>query len=147
MSTVRRSALAALAVLLAAPSSGALAQNGAGDNQYTDPFAGSGGGSHSGSKSGSSGTGFGGGGGSQTSSSGTSSGTPSLSSTPPSSGTSSGTNTSSAPSEAQAAAQPTGVTATGLPATGGEPGLVALLGAGMLLAGTGLRVRLRAGER
>ena len=31
-----------------------------------------------------------------------------------------------------------------LPATGGETGLIAALGAGMLLTGSGLRVRLRA---
>ncbi len=114
----RRIAALAAALSLALPA-GALAQ-GAGETQYSDPFeeeqASSGGGGDSGSSSGS-GTGAGGGG--------------ELSTTPPDDGT----------SESQAARTrtPDGELAR----TGAEPGLIALLGAGFILTGAGLRVRVR----
>ena len=111
----RRIAALAAALSLSLPA-GALAQ-GAGDNQYQDPFAGEDSGSGSGSGSG------GGGGGAE----GTS-GNGSLSNSPPA-----GESLASQPS-----------TSSGeLPRTGADPGLVALLGAGLILTGAGLRVRVR----
>ena len=108
----RRIAALAAALSLALPA-GALAQ-GAGDNQYQDPFAGEDSGSGSGS---------GGGGGAE----GTS-GNGSLSNSPP--------------SGEQLASQQS--TSSGeLPRTGADPGLVAVLGAGLILTGAGLRVRVR----
>jgi LPXTG-motif cell wall-anchored protein len=121
----RRLAALTAAATMALPA-GALAQ-GAGQNQYSDPFQGQSGsgsrGSGSGSSSGSTrstGTGTG--------STGTGSGSQ-LSNTPPGSSQSGATQTR---------------TATGrLPNTGAEPGLLALLGAGFILTGAGLRVRVR----
>src|SRR3954464_3609315 len=108
----RRIAVLAAALSLSFPA-GALAQ-GAGDNQYQDPFAGEDAGSGSGS---------GGGGGAE----GTS-GNGSLSNSPP--------------AGEQLASQQS--TSSGqLPRTGADPGLVALLGAGLILTGAGLRVRVR----
>jgi LPXTG-motif cell wall-anchored protein len=110
----RRIAALAAALSLSLPA-GALAQ-GAGDNQYQDPFAGEDSGSGSGS-------GSGGGGGAE----GTS-GNGSLSNSPP--------------AGEQLASQQS--TSSGeLPRTGADPGLVALLGAGLILTGAGLRVRVR----
>jgi hypothetical protein len=114
----RRIAVLAAALSLALPA-GAHAQ-GAGENQYSDPFeeeqssSGGGGNSSSGSQSG---TGTSGGG--------------ELSTTPPDGGT----------SESQAAR--TRTPAGELARTGAEPGLIALLGAGFILTGAGLRVRVR----
>jgi hypothetical protein len=102
----RRIAALAAALSLALPA-GALAQ-GAGDNQYQDPFAGEDQGS-------------GGGGGAE----GTTGNGSELSDTPPS-------------SERQAS-QPSGELAR----TGADPGLLALLGAGLILTGAGMRVRVR----
>ena len=111
----RRIAALAAALSLSLPA-GALAQ-GAGDNQYQDPFAGEDSGSGGGSGSGSSG-----GGGAE--------------------GTDNGTLSSSPPSGEQLASQQS--TSSGeLPRTGADPGLVALLGAGLILTGAGLRVRVR----
>lgn len=107
----RRIAALTAALSLALPA-GALAQ-GAGDNQYQDPFAGEDSGSGSGS---------GGGGGAE--------------------GTDNGSLSSSPPSGQQLASQQS--TASGeLPRTGADPGLVALLGAGLILTGAGLRARVR----
>jgi LPXTG-motif cell wall-anchored protein len=104
----RRIAALAAALSLALPA-GALAQ-GAGDNQYQDPFAGENSGS-------------GGGGGAE--------GT-----------TGNGSLSNSPPSGEQLASQQS--TSSGeLPRTGADPGLVALLGAGLILTGAGLRVRVR----
>jgi len=114
----RRIAALAAALSLALPA-GAFAQ-GAGENQYTDPFEGEESapqGSGAGSSGSGSGTGGGGGGGGE------------LSTTPP------GT------SESEATETPT--PAGELARTGAEPGLVALLGAGLILTGAGLRVRVR----
>jgi LPXTG-motif cell wall-anchored protein len=108
----RRIAALAAALSLALPA-GALAQ-GAGDNQYQDPFAGEGSGSGSG--------GGGGGGGEGTSGNG------SLSNSPPS---------------GQQLASQRSTPSGELPRTGADPGLVALLGAGLILTGAGLRVRVR----
>ena len=110
----RRIAALAAALSLSLPA-GALAQ-GAGDNQYQDPFAGEGSGSGAGS-------GSGGGGGAE--------------------GTSgNGSHSNSAPSGEQLASQQS--TSSGeLPRTGADPGLIALLGAGLILTGAGLRVRVR----
>jgi LPXTG-motif cell wall-anchored protein len=112
----RRIAALAAALSLALPA-GALAQ-GAGDNQYQDPFAGE----DSGSGSGSGGGGGGGGGAEGTSGNG------SLSNSPPA-------------GESLASQQST--SSGELPRTGADPGLVALLGAGLILTGAGLRVRVR----
>jgi LPXTG-motif cell wall-anchored protein len=110
----RRIAALAVALSLALPA-GALAQ-GAGDNQYQDPFAGENSGSGGGSGGG------GGGGGEGTSDNG------SLSNSPP--------------SGEQLASQQS--TSSGeLPRTGADPGLIALFGAGLILTGAGLRVRVR----
>src|SRR4051812_1356855 len=99
----RRIAALVAALSLSLPA-GALAQ-GAGDNQYQDPFAGEDSGSGSGS-------GPGGGGGAEGSS-----GNGSLSSSPP--------------AGEQLASQSS--TSSGeLPRTGADPGLVALLGAGLI---------------
>jgi LPXTG-motif cell wall-anchored protein len=110
----RRIAALAAALSLSLPA-GALAQ-GAGDNQYQDPFAGEDAGSGGGS-------GGGGGGGAE----GTS-GNGSLSNSPPA-------------GEQLASSQST--SSGELPRTGADPGLVALLGAGLILTGAGLRVRVR----
>jgi LPXTG-motif cell wall-anchored protein len=119
----RRLAALTAAVTLAFPAA-ALAQ-GAGETQYSDPFQGQGGSGSSGSGSGSgSGSSNGSGSGSNASSTGNGS---QLSTTPPGSSQTGATRT-----------------ATGqLPNTGAEPGLLALLGAGFILTGAGLRVRVR----
>jgi hypothetical protein len=135
MHVPQRLAALAIAALLAAPGT-ALAQS-AGDNQYQDPFGnqGSGGGSGSGSSGSNSGSGSSGGGqsgdsqGSGSGSSGQSADTGS-SQTSPSTGT-----TDAQGSQTTAGRQ--------LPRTGGEPGLVALLGAGMTFGGLALRRRVR----
>ena len=111
----RRIAALAAALSLALPA-GALAQ-GAGDNQYQDPFAGEDSGSGGGS-----GGGGGGGGGAE--------------------GTDNGSLSTSPPSGQQLAAQQSAASGD-LPRTGADPGLVALLGAGLILTGAGLRVRVR----
>ncbi len=113
----RRIAALAAALSLSLPA-GALAQ-GAGDNQYQDPFAGEDSGSGAGSGSG----GGGGGGGAEGNS-----GNGSLSDSPPA-------------GESLASQQST--SSGELPRTGADPGLVALLGAGLILTGAGLRVRVR----
>ncbi len=110
----RRIAALAAALSLSVPA-GALAQ-GAGDNQYQDPFAGEDSGSGAGS-------GSGGGGGAEGNS-----GNGSLSDSPPA-------------GESLASQQST--SSGELPRTGADPGLVALLGAGLILTGAGLRVRVR----
>ncbi len=110
----RRIAALAAALSLCVPA-GALAQ-GAGDNQYQDPFAGEDSGSGAGS-------GSGGGGGAEGNS-----GNGSLSDSPPA-------------GESLASQQST--SSGELPRTGADPGLVALLGAGLILTGAGLRVRVR----
>jgi LPXTG-motif cell wall-anchored protein len=123
----RRIAALTAAATLAFPA-GALAQ-GAGETQYSDPFQGQGGsgssgssGSGSGSSSGSTGTGSGSGSGSTGSGS-------QLSNTPPGS--------------SETTAAQTRTPRGQLPRTGAEPGLLALLGAGFILTGAGLRVRVR----
>ena len=120
MTPPRRIAALAAALSLALPA-GALAQ-GAGDNQYQDPFAGEDPGSGSGSGSGSGGGGGGGGGAEGTS------GNDSLSNSPPS---------------GEQLASQQGTSSGQLARTGADPGLVALLGAGFILTGAGLRVRMR----
>jgi hypothetical protein len=112
----RRIAALAAALSFALPA-GALAQ-GAGDNQYQDPFAGE----DSGSSGSGSGSGSGGGGGAE--------------------GTDNGSLSSSPPSGDQLASQQSGASGE-LARTGADPGLVALLGAGLILTGAGLRVRVR----
>ena len=119
---MRRLATLALAASLALPAV-AHAQGGAGDDQYQDPFGNSGG--NSGSNSGS------GGGGSNQSN------PPPLSSAPPPASAPVST-TTPAPAAATATAQ-----GAQLAATGADPMLVALLGAGLVMGGTGLRLRLR----
>jgi LPXTG-motif cell wall-anchored protein len=112
MTPPRRIAALAAALSLALPA-GALAQ-GAGDNQYQDPFAGENSGSGSGSGSGGGGEGT----------------------------TGNGSLSNSPPSGEQLASQQS--TSSGeLPRTGADPGLIALLGAGLILTGAGLRVRVR----
>jgi LPXTG-motif cell wall-anchored protein len=112
MMSSRRIAALVAALTLALPA-GALAQ-GAGDNQYQDPFAGEDSGSGSG--------GGGGGGGAE--------------------GTNGdGSPSDSPPSGEQLASQST--SSGELPRTGADPGLVGLLGAGLILTGAGLRVRVR----
>ena len=109
MTPSRRIAALAAALSLALPA-GALAQ-GAGDNQYQDPFAGEDQGS-------------GGGGGAE----GTTQSGSQLSSSPPASG--------------QQASQQ-GAASGQLARTGADPGLVGLLGAGLILVGAGMRIRVR----
>jgi hypothetical protein len=118
MRTRRISAALVTSLVLALPT--AAHAQGAGDNQYTDPFAGENG---SGSGSGSSGSGSGSG----SSGSGTQGGAEGsngseLSSTMPTGG-------------AEGSGQ--------LARTGADPGILALLGAGFVVAGVGLRVRVR----
>jgi hypothetical protein len=119
---VTRCAVLLVALALALP--GVAHAQGAGDNQYQDPFAGKQGSSKkTGSSRGSSGSG--------SSSSGTSSG---------SSGSSSGSSSgdfSNSPPPTQSG------TSARIPRTGAEPFTVALLGAGLVLAGVGLRLRVR----
>jgi hypothetical protein len=117
---VTRCAVLLVALALALP--GVAHAQGAGDNQYQDPFAGKQGSSKkTGSSRGSSGS----------SSSGTSSG---------SSGSSSGSSSgdfSNSPPPTQSG------TSARIPRTGAEPFTVALLGVGLVLAGVGLRLRVR----
>jgi hypothetical protein len=129
MHVPQRLAALAIAALLAAPGT-ALAQS-AGDNQYQDPFGnqGSGGGSGSSGSSGSSS------GGQSGDSQGSGSGSGQSADTG-SSQTSSSTGTTDAQGSQTTASRQ-------LPRTGGEPGLVALLGAGMTFGGLALRRRVR----
>jgi LPXTG-motif cell wall-anchored protein len=125
----------AIAGLLAAPGT-ALAQS-AGDNQYQDPFGsqGNGGGQSGGSQ--------GSGGGSGQSSGDQSSGSQS-SSGQSSSGQSSDGGSSVSSSTGTTDAQSSQTTSSReLPRTGGEPGLVALMGAALTLGGVALRRRIR----
>ena len=121
---MRRLATLALAASLALPAV-AHAQGGAGDDQYQDPFGNSGASSGSGSNSGS------GGGGSNQSN------PPPLSSAPPAASAPAPT-TTTVPAASAATAQ-----GAQLAATGADPMLVALLGAGLVMGGAGLRLRLR----
>jgi hypothetical protein len=135
MHVPQRLAALAIAALLAAPGT-ALAQS-AGDNQYQDPFGnqGSGGGSgSSGSSGNNSGSGTSGGG-----QSGDSQGSGSGSGQSADTG-SSQTSSSAGTTDAQGSQTTAG---RQLPRTGGEPGLVALLGAGMTFGGLALRRRVR----
>jgi hypothetical protein len=116
---------AMLLVALVLALSGVAHAQGAGDNQYQDPFAGKGGGGQ---------TKGGGGSGSSGSSSGSSSS---------SSGSSS---SSSGSSSQQFSGSPPGMSSSAsgrIPRTGAEPITVALLGMGLVLAGVGLRLRVR----
>jgi LPXTG-motif cell wall-anchored protein len=121
----------AIAALLAAPGA-ALAQS-AGDNQYQDPFGsqGSGGGQSGGSQGSGGGSGQSGGG--QSSGGQSSSG---QSSDAGSSQSSSSTGTTDAQTSQSTSSRE-------LPRTGGEPGLVALMGAALTLGGVALRRRVR----
>ncbi len=124
----RLAAALAAAFTLALPAA-ALAQ-GAGDEQYTDPLAGQGGGG-GGGNSGSSGS-SGGGGSSGTSNSGSQGGAEGTTS-------GSGSQLSSSPPDMGNGSSANGA----IPRTGADPGLVALLGAGLILTGAGVRVRVR----
>jgi LPXTG-motif cell wall-anchored protein len=127
MLSPRRLAALTTVATLAFPA-GALAQ-GAGQDQYSDPFQGQSGSGSKGSGKGSTGN--------RSVSTGTGSA---------STGTGTGTGTGSQLSTTPPASSQTGATrtATGrLPNTGAEPGLLALLGAGFILTGAGLRVRVR----
>jgi hypothetical protein len=127
-------AVAATIVLGAFP---ALARAGAADNQYQDPFAGEEGGSQNQSGGGGGGGGSGGGGSGGGGSGGGGSGGGGSGGGGGSSQGSSPSRFGNSPPErsAQAAGQ--------IPRTGADAGLVALLGAGLVLTGAGLRVRLR----
>jgi hypothetical protein len=116
----RRIAALSAAAFLALPA-GAFAQSGAGDTQYGDPLEGQQR-AQADTGSGSSGSGSG----SQSGSSGSGSG---LSNAPP----------GSTESQAARTTTPNGELAR----TGGEPGLIALLGLGLVMTGAGLRVRVR----
>ena len=104
-----------------APGAAFAQSGGAGDDQYVDPL---GGGSQQHQKSGSS------------NSSGSSSNQPALSNSPALSAQASPTTSSSASSSSSASAQT-------LPRTGADTGVVAAIGAALLLAGAALRRRLR----
>jgi LPXTG-motif cell wall-anchored protein len=121
----------AIAALLVAPGT-ALAQS-AGDNQYQDPFGSQGGGGGQSGGSQGSGGGSGQSGGDQSSGSQSSSG---QSSDAGSSQSSSSTGTTDAQSSQTTSSRE-------LPRTGGEPGLVALMGAALTLGGVALRRRVR----
>jgi hypothetical protein len=121
----KRCAVLVTTLVLGWPAS-ALAQ-GAADNQYQDPFGSGQGNSHS-SHHGS---------GASRSAAGSSSGGYSSPGTRPSSLS----GTPPASSSASATDQSAGSADRLLPRTGGEPGIVALLGVGLLLAGVGLRLR------
>jgi len=132
----RIAALLAAALVAGAPAV-AHAQGSAGDEQYQDPFGGATNGA--GQKSGASK-------GSGSSSSGSSTPAPSSGSTssaptpaPASSSTGSATSSGSA-----AASAPAPSTRQELPRTGLDAPVIALLGIGLLAAGVGLRLRLRA---
>jgi LPXTG-motif cell wall-anchored protein len=105
------------ALLLLSAPTAALAQS-AGDDQYEDPFAGQGDPSGSG-------------------------GEPTAPAAP-APDTSTAPATTSAEADASASA---GEARSELPRTGAEAALIAMLGSGLLLAGTGLRLRVRADER
>ena len=132
MHVPQRLAALAIAALLAAPGT-ALAQS-AGDNQYQDPFGNQGSGGGSGSSGSNSGSGSSGGG-----QSGDSQGSGSGSGQSADTG-SSQTSSSTGTTDAQGSQTTAG---RQLPRTGGEPGLVALLGAGMTFGGLALRRRVR----
>jgi len=164
-STALASALA-LVLALGSPAAPALAQS-AGDDQYQDPFAhpqGGGTGKGSGTTSHSPGTTSHSPGttshspGTTSHSPGTPSGTSGSSGSSGSSGTSGTTSSGTTTSSSTTASTPATVTppttappttssasssASELPRSGGEPGLVAMFGAGLLLTGAGLRARVR----
>jgi hypothetical protein len=117
-------AVLVVALVLAFPGT-ALAQS-AGDQQYSDPFANQGGGGSS----------SGGGGGGQSSGAQSSGGSGSTGQSSAGQGGDTGSSATSATSGTQTS---TGGSARELPRTGGEPGLVALFGAGLTLGGFGLR--------
>jgi hypothetical protein len=127
---VRCQAAALVAVVTLLLPSAALAQGSAGDNQYQDPFAGSGGSGHGGSGQGGSGHGSGhsGSGHSTSGHSGPGHGlSQSPGNMPP------GDSTQSTVGSGQ------------LPYTGANAGLILLAGVGLLLTGVGLRLRLPRG--
>jgi LPXTG-motif cell wall-anchored protein len=139
LARVRRSALALTTLALAATPASALAQS-ASDDVYQDPFA------NQGQQNGTAGT----------QSSGTNSGSSAgnsgssmqqVPSTVPTQnqGTTTGSSgtTTTAP-QSEAAATQTVTPANELPRTGDDAGTTALVGLGLLLAGGGLRLRLRA---
>jgi hypothetical protein len=118
--SVRRLAAATAAILLLAGPAGALAQS-AGDEQYEDPFAGQE---------------------EPTPAPVEEQGTlteeaPGLDDTPP----------APAPADTGDSEPEAAPSGPSLPATGGEAALIAMLGSGLLLTGTGLRLRLRSGAR
>ena len=123
----KRLAVLVAALVLTVPGT-ALAQS-AGDQQYSDPFANQGG-------SGSGGGGGGGGGQSSGAQSSGSSGSAGQSSAGQGGETGSSATSATGASGTQTA---TGGSARELPRTGGEPGLLALVGAGLTLGGFGLR--------
>jgi hypothetical protein len=114
----RLAVLSACVVMLAYP---AAALAGASDNQYQDPFAGS---NDDSGQSGGGGGGSGSGGGGGTTPQG-------------------GSSSSSSPQATSPAADESQGAGRQVPRTGADPGLVALLGAGLILTGAGLRVRVR----
>ncbi len=150
MGVLRRIVPLLLAGLLALAPASALAQGGAGDDQYQDPFGGSndtpaqsGGGSSSGGSQSGSSQGSQGGSSSQgggTSSSGQSSGSSGATEAP---AQTSAPATSPAPVDPGTAPTAAPAASGQLPRTGLDVRLVALLGAGLLAAGVGLRLRLR----
>jgi hypothetical protein len=132
MRATRRLAAPLAALILAAAPATAVAQN-AGDEQYVDPFANSGqsgGGSSNGGSSGSNGSS--GSAGQTGSSSGAGVAGTTAQATP---------STSSATTSAASAAEATG-SAEELPRTGLDAGVVAAIGAALLLSGLTLRRRL-----
>jgi LPXTG-motif cell wall-anchored protein len=135
---LKRSVTAAVAAFVLALPAAAFAQSPS-DQQYQDPFGsqGSGGGGSSGG--GSSGGGSSGGG-SGSSQSGSSSGSSSSGST----GSDASQFSNSPPSGSSSGS---GATGPQLANTGQDTGLVALAGFGLLLAGTGLRLRVREAPR
>src|SRR4051794_34918157 len=140
LARVRRSALALTTLALAATPASALAQS-ASDDVYQDPFA------NQGQQNGTAGTqSSGANSGSSAGNSGSS--MQRMPSTVPTQNRSTTTGTDGTPPttapQSEAAATETATPANELPRTGDDAGTTALVGLGLLLAGGGLRLRLRA---
>lgn len=138
--------LLACAVIAGTPAV-AQAQGGAGDDQYQDPFGGSGGGGASGGGSnGSSGSNAGSSGSTSSGSAaqGSGSSAPEVTQEPGAGSSSS----ASSPAPATSSATSSGaVTRSELPRTGLDVPAVALIGVGLVAAGVGLRLRVAHGRR
>ena len=146
MRLARRLVPLLLCALLAGVPAVAMAQGGAGDDQYQDPFAGSGSGGGNSGPADSGGSGQSGSGSDGAQDSGSSQDPAPAPAPDPAPATSSPAPATPAAPAASSAAPVTGARAE-LPRTGLDVRFVALLGLGLLAAGVGLRLRAGDGRR